>query len=133
MAEGLFTVEDGVLTLQGGWSPSSGLTHFPISPACPWSGADDVEPRPLPRTGRLLWWTAVTSAPPGYHGPVPYGFGVVQLDDGLRVVGRLTVADPARLRDGEQMEAVAEELPDGDGGTVVTWAFAPAMRDGSQA
>lgn len=128
VAEGLFTVDDGVLTLRGGWSPTSGLSHFPFSPACPWSGAQDVEPRPLPRTGRLLWWTAVTSPPPGYQGPVPYGFGVVELDDGLRVVGRLTVAEPGLLRGGEAVEVVAEELPDGEGGDVVTWAFAPVER-----
>ncbi len=51
-----------------------------------------------PTSGRLWLWTAVTSAPPGYAGPVPYGFGVVELDGvGLRVVGRLTESDPANL------------------------------------
>ena len=88
---------------------------------CPYSGADDVEVVPLPRRGTLWAWTAVTSAPPGHQGPVPYGFGIVELDRvGLRVVGRLTEPDPSALRYAQPMEAVADELP---GGRVV-WAFA---------
>jgi uncharacterized OB-fold protein len=69
-----------------------------------------------------LWaWTAVIAAPPGYDGPVPYGFGVVELDaERLRVIARLRESDPARLTFGQPMTLVADELPGG----VVTWAFA---------
>jgi uncharacterized OB-fold protein len=122
--------DDGRVTLLGGWSPTSRRYHFPPAGLCPYLGADDVEVVPLPRLGTLWAWTAVTSAPPGYEGPVPYGFGIVELDAiGLRVVGRLTEPDPSALRFGEPMEVVAEELP---GGRVV-WAFAPAAAsaDGS--
>jgi uncharacterized OB-fold protein len=118
----------GVVSLLGGWSPTSGRHHFPPAELCPYTGADDVEVVSLPRRGTLWAWTAVTSAPPGYEGPVPYGFGIVELEGiGLRVVGRLTEPDPSALRDAQPMEVVAEELP---GGRVV-WAFAPA--DGADA
>jgi uncharacterized OB-fold protein len=77
--------------------------------------------------GRLWSWTAVTTAPPGYGGDVPYGFGVVELPEGLRVVTRLTEADPSRLSAGRPMELVLVPVgADGDGGRrVVTYAFAP--------
>ena len=128
--EGMFEIaSDATATLLGGYSATSGKHHFPLGPVCPYSGADDVEAVPLPRTGRLWGWTAVTAAPPGYLGPVPYGFGIVELAGiGLRVVGRLTVADPAALRFGQPMRVVAEELPvhEGDEATAITvWAFAP--------
>jgi uncharacterized protein len=110
----------GAPALLGGYSPTSGRTHFPIGPLCPYSGADDVEPRRLPRRGTLFAWTAVTAAPPGYTGPIPYGFGIVDLD-GLRVIGRLTEADPGALRYGQAMEVVVETLPEGQ----PIWAFAP--------
>jgi uncharacterized OB-fold protein len=116
--------DDGGLTLLGGYSPSSGHHHFPLGPVCPFTGADDVEAARLPRSGTLWAWTAVTHPPPGYDGPVPYGFGVVELDGiGLRVVTRLTEADPSRLTDGQPLHLVADDLGDG----VVTWAFAPAV------
>lgn len=107
--------------LIGGYSPSSGHHHFPLSPVCPYTGADDVERVALPTTGTLWAWTAVTTAPPGYDGPVPYGFGVVELDGiGLRVVGRLTESDPGALHDGQPMRVVAEPV-----GDLTVWAFTP--------
>ena len=118
--------DEGGLVLLGGFSPTSGRHHFPRASLCPYSGADDVEPRRLSPTGRLWAWTAVTAAPPGYDGPVPYGLGVVDLAaEGLRVVGRLTEADPRSLRAGQLMHVVAEHLP----GDLVVWAFAPSGSD----
>lgn len=115
------------IVLIGGWSPTSQRHHFPLASRCPYSGAADVEEVELPTTGRLLLWTAVESAPPGYHGPVPYGFGVVALDDiDLQVVTRLTEADPARLHEDDAVSLVADPLhTDEEGTSVLAWAFAP--------
>lgn len=122
----LFEIQGVAVTLIGGFSPSSGRRHFPLAPACPYTGADDVEPVRLPTTGRLWAWTAVTTAPAGYAGEVPYGFGVVELDDGLRVVGRLTESDPGRLTEGRRMRLVAVEAGvDDDGEPFAMWAFTP--------
>jgi uncharacterized OB-fold protein len=112
--------------LHGGYSPTSGLHHFPRFARCPYTGADDVEPAALPATGTLWLWTAVTAAPPGYTGPVPFGFGVVELPIGLRVITRITEADPAALDAGMPVRLVAEVVAvDDDGTEVVAWAFAP--------
>src|SRR4051812_39127736 len=119
--DGLFDIDaDGAITLIGGYSPTSGKHHFPLFDTCPYSGATDVERVHLSRDATLWAWTAVTAAPPGYTGPVPYGFGVVELvAEGLRVVTRLRESDPAQLLFGQPMTLVADELPQG-----VTWAFA---------
>jgi uncharacterized OB-fold protein len=120
----LLDVDDatGAARLIGGFSPSSGHHHFPLAPVCPYTGADDVERATLPTTGTLWAWTAVTTAPPGYDGPIPYGFGIVELDGiGLRVVGRLTESDPSALREGQAMRLVTEQL-----GDLTVWGFTPA-------
>ncbi len=123
----LFRVgEDGAIRLLGGYSPTSGRYHFPLLPACPYTGADDVQPVELSDRGTLWGWTAVTAPPPGYHGEVPFGFGVVELTDGLRVITRLTEADPSRLEFGMAMQLVVAPLHTADDGTeVITYAFAP--------
>ncbi len=125
MSDGGVSVEvgtDGQAALIGGYSPTSRLYHFPLAPVCPYTGADDVEPVTLSTDGTLWTWTAVTAAPPGYDGPVPFGFGIIELEpEGLRVVGRLTVSDPGALSFGQTMHVVTEDLP--GGGTI--WAFAP--------
>jgi len=120
--DGLFDLDDdGTITLIGGYSRTSGKHHFPVLGACPYSGATDVERVRLSRAGTVWAWTAVTAAPPGYDGTVPYGFGVVELThERLRIVTRLREPDPTRLAFGQVVELVADELPGG----VVTWAFA---------
>ena len=68
----------------------------------------------------------VLTAPPGYRGPVPYGFGVVEVDDGLRVITRLTESRPERLRPGLAVHLVLEPLfTDDEGRAVVSYAFRP--------
>jgi uncharacterized OB-fold protein len=134
VTDGLFrTAADGSIALVGGYSPSSAKYHFPRLPACPYTGADDVEEVELGRDATLWGWTAVTAPPPGYEGEVPYGFGVVELtSERLRVITRLTESDPAELRYGQPMHLVADVLhTDPDGTDVVTYAFAPGAATGS--
>jgi uncharacterized OB-fold protein len=69
----------------------------------------------------------VNAPPPGYRGGIPFGFGVVELPEGIRIITRLTEADPARLRRGQTMRlAIVPLHQDDDGRPVVTYAFAPA-------
>jgi uncharacterized protein len=118
--------DDGTIALIGGYSPTSGLHHFPRLETCPYTGATDIETVTLSSQATLWAWTAVTAAPPGYAGPVPFGFGVVELErEHLRVITRLTEADPTRLAFGEPMRLVPETLPGDNGELVVTWAFEP--------
>jgi uncharacterized OB-fold protein len=125
--EGLFEIaDDGTIALIGGYSPTSARYHFPLLDTCPYSGATDVQRVTLSRDATLWAWTAVTAAPPGYEGAVPYGFGVVELvHEKLRVITRLRVSDPEQLEFGQAMTLVADELPNSElPGGVVTWAFA---------
>jgi uncharacterized protein len=127
ITDGLFvTHDDGTIALVGGYSPSSGHFHFPRLDSCPYTGATDVETVTLSADATLWAWTAVTAAPPGYAGPVPFGFGVVELEaERLRVITRLTEPDPGRLVVGQRMRLVAETLPLESGDTAITWAFEP--------
>ncbi len=88
-------VDDDGITLLGGWSATSGFRHFPRAAVCPFTGADDVVPVDLPRSGTVWLHTTVHLAPGGYTGPTPYGLGIVELDGEPLLRDR----DPARGRD----------------------------------
>jgi uncharacterized protein len=119
---------DGEPRLRGGFSRTSGKYHFPKGLVCPYSGAEDVEAVLLPTTGALIYWTVVNNAPPGYAGPVPYGFGVVRLDGtDLHLVTRLGVTDPNAMRVGDALALSVEELPAGEG-TILVWCFLPKAK-----
>ena len=78
----------------------------------------------LSADGSLWAWTGVTAPPPGYRGEVPFGFGVVELPEGVRVITRLTEPDPAALRFGQPVRlAIVPLHTDDEGRTVVTYAF----------
>jgi uncharacterized OB-fold protein len=121
--DGLFrTLDDGSIRLLGGYSPTSGKHHFPVQSTCPYSGATDIETVELSAEGTLWGWTAVTAAPPGYLGEVPFGFGVVELPEGIRIITRVEEPDPSALEHGMAMRLVPATLDD----DVVTYSFAPA-------
>jgi uncharacterized OB-fold protein len=84
-----------------------------------------VEDVTLSGTGVLWGWTTVTAPPPGYSGEVPFGFGIVELPEGVRVITRLAVPDD-RFRAGLPVTMRIVPLHETDGGDVVeTWEFAP--------
>ena len=57
---------------------------------------------------------------------VPFGVGLVQLDDVIRVEGRLTENDPAKLQFGQEVElTMVPVTTDEDGNEIVTFAFQP--------
>jgi uncharacterized OB-fold protein len=122
--DGLFVVGE-VPALIGGRCRECGRVCFPRADICPYCSHQVVDEIELSRSGTLWAWTTVTAPPPGYEGPVPYGFGVVELEEGLRVITRLTEPDPAKLEAGQTMELVLEPVGDRDGRRVLTYAFAP--------
>lgn len=112
---------DGAIALLGGYSPTSGYRHFPRAPVCPFTGADDVQDVDLPATGTVWLHTTVNAAPPGYAGPVPYGFGIVELDGTplLRVVTRVV----GEVQVGSRVRLCGVEVPGPKGEPALTWAF----------
>jgi uncharacterized OB-fold protein len=107
---------------------------FPKQDACPHCTGRSVEEIPLSRRGKLWTWTVQHFPPPAppYAGPadresfVPFGVGYVELAEGVRVEGRLTESDPARLQIGMDMELVLEKfLEDAEGNDLLTFAFRP--------
>lgn len=126
IAPGLFTTTDDGPRLVAGACGACARQHFPATPSCPYCGADQCAERAVGATGTLFLHTTIATRPPGYRGAVPYGFGVVELADGLRVVTRLSTTEAAELRLGSPMRLVLETLfEDEDGTPVVSYAFAP--------
>ena len=110
-----------------------GATTFPTQRRCPSCSGAAMSEVLLPRRGTLVSWTTQGFLPgPPYAGRetaatfIPFGMGLVQLGDVVRVEARLTESDPARLRFGMEVELTMVPLyTDDDGDEVLTFAFAP--------
>jgi uncharacterized OB-fold protein len=103
--------------------------HFPPSSTCPYCSGSDCESVRLSNRGILYAYTSVEKAPPGYHGPLPYGFGVVELPEGIRLISRLAESRVDRLSFGMPVCLVLEEIfIDEAGDHVIGWSFEPEQK-----
>ena len=133
-APDVFTWPSDQPQLIGSRCDACGATTFPMKPSCPRCGRAEMAQRLLPRRGTLVSWTTQGFLPkePDRGGETdetfrPYGVGLVQLGDEVRVEARLTESDPAKLQFGMDVEVVAVPFRVEDDGTeVLIHAFAPA-------
>jgi uncharacterized OB-fold protein len=136
-APDVFTWPDDEPRLIGGLCSSCSAVTFPRQASCARCGTPDMEPHLLPTRGTLWTWTTQDFLPkePYASGETletfrPYAVGLVQLGDEVRVEGRLTEADPAKLQIGMEVELVIIPFRrDEDGTEVVIYGFSP-VRDG---
>lgn len=118
--------------LIGSGCGTCGATVFPVQDHCPKCSSAEMSEVLLPRRGTVIAWTT-QGFPPGapYAGPtgkdfVPFGVGLIQLGDVIRVEGRLTENDPEKLTFGQEVElTMIPFTTDADGNEVVTFAFQP--------
>jgi uncharacterized protein len=130
--EGAFTWPSDEPQLVGGRCTPCGAVIFPAAPSCPRCGATGMEEHLLPRRGTLWTWTTQDFLPkePYASGETdetfrPYGVGLVQLGDEVRVEARLTEADPEKLDFGMEVQLVVVPFREDGDTTVVTFAFEP--------
>jgi uncharacterized protein len=124
--------------LIGSRCEACGAVTFPTQSRCPRCSAPDMAELALPRSGRLVSWTTQGFPPvlPYAGDPTgksfePFGVGLVQLDDVVRVEARLTESDPAKLDFDMPVElAIIPFYVDDDGTEILTFAFAP-VADGA--
>ena len=124
LKEGLFTMPDdpAATRLLGGRCPGCARFNFPAQEVCPYCSRDGCETVPLSPSGVVEVCTTVINRPPGYEGTVPFGFGVVELPEGIRIISRIAPAGQARA--GAPVRLILELLStDPEGREVVTYAF----------
>ncbi|MCS6788193.1 MAG: Zn-ribbon domain-containing OB-fold protein [Aigarchaeota archaeon] len=83
----------------------------------------------LPERGRLVAFTVVRSPTEEHKELAPYVVGLVEFEDGTRVVTPITDADPEELRPGTTVERVVRKIAhDGDAGIIVYgFKYRPAI------
>ena len=137
-APDVFTWPSADPRLIGGRCGECAGVTFPRQGSCARCGSVNVTEELLPSTGTLWTFTTQGFLPKEpYAGGetqdtfVPFGVGVVQLGDVVRVEARLTVADPQELQIGMPLSLVIVPFRvDEDGTEIMTFAFEPANVEG---
>ncbi len=82
----------------------------------------------MSRRGKLWSYTVQYYPPPPFRAPepfVPFGIGLIELPEKIRVLGMLTESDPDKLKIGMEVELVLDKLYEDNGKEVITWKFRP--------
>ena len=82
-----------------------GYIAFPGRLICPECGSREFEKTTLSGKGTLETFTIIRVAPAGFNDQVPYAVGIVQLDEGVRLMAQITDCDPNKLTTGEKLIA----------------------------
>ena len=128
LRDGLFTFGDDSAEprLLASRCSACGCHVFPVQELCPYCGAQDSATVELQPYGVVEVCTTVVNRPPGYEGQLPFGFGVVELPEGLRLISRLR--DVEHMEPGSKVRLVLEAIAtDSAGREVVTYAFEPTV------
>ena len=130
--DGLFTWPSDEPQLIGGRCKSCGRYFFPKSyplhkPGC---RVQEVEEVHFSKKGTLRSFTWVHyPPPPPFKAPdpfQPFGIGLVELPEGINVVGILTGCSFEEAKLGMRVELIAEKLySDEQGKDYLTWKFQP--------
>ena len=132
VVEGLFADTAEGPRLLGSKCTACATPYFPKSPVChdPRCGQAATEDAAFGPNGKL-WSYSVQYYPPPppakYDEPyTPYALGLVDLAEGLRVLGRISTDTPEDVQVGADVELVLERLyGDQNEKEVITWKFKP--------
>ncbi len=74
----------------------------------------------MPREGRILTHTQLYEPLPGFEGQVPLNLAVIQLKNGVRVLGQIVDTPQEKVETGAKARAVTRRVKvDGDSGQIL--------------
>ena len=131
VAEGLFELQENGVQLRGTRCSSCGSHYFPVALSCrnPQCRDKQVEDVLLSRRGTLYSYTRQHYQPPALFRMepwAPYTLGLVELPEGIRVLGILSDFPPELIRVGMALELTTRVLYRNEAGEdVLTYQFRP--------
>jgi uncharacterized OB-fold protein len=89
--------------MEAGKCRKCGKIFFPGRLVCSECGSREFETVRLSGKGKLATFTITRVAPAGFGDQVPYAVGIIELDEGIRVMGQITDCNPELLKIGDRM------------------------------
>ncbi|MCW4048450.1 MAG: Zn-ribbon domain-containing OB-fold protein [Candidatus Bathyarchaeota archaeon] len=95
--------------LQGKKCKACGAKYFPARPVCT-CGSTEFGEYKLSETGEVVTWTVIRNPPMGYEKYKPYMVGLIELDDGIKILSQVVDVDPEEVSAGLKVEAVFRKV-----------------------
>lgn len=107
-----------------------GAVFYPPRRICPKCRNRKLEEIELPRKGKLITFTVVRSPPAGYERYAPYVLGVIELENGVKVIAQLTDVDINEVHTGMEVEAVFRKYRENSESGIIEYGikFRPILK-----
>ncbi len=97
-----------------------GAMFMPPRPACTKCFSKNLQWIQVNNSGKLLTYTVIHVAPKQFEAEVPYPVGIIKLDNGLQLLGRIRGIEPNQLKIGMEL-SVDFEKTSNQLDTLTTW------------
>ena len=89
--------------LEAGKWKKCGHINFPGRLICPECGTKEFETIRLSGKGKLETFTIIQTAPPGFADLAPYAVGIVQMEEGVKILAQITDCNPNDIKIGDTL------------------------------
>ncbi|UCH89497.1 MAG: Zn-ribbon domain-containing OB-fold protein [Thermoplasmata archaeon] len=103
-------LKDGIL--KGMKCPKCDVFFFPPRSDCPECLCEDMEWFETKGEGTLITYTTIHAAPTGFEEKTPYTIGLMELDEGGRVLAWLEGMEESEIQIGMKLKTVPKKLDD---------------------
>jgi len=104
--------------------------QFPPRRVCPECGGREFAPMRLKETGTIATYTIIHVAPDQFAVETPYAVGIVDMDDGVKLMCQITDCTPDELEIGRKVELVFRRVQrEGPSGLICYGYKARLVRD----
>lgn len=99
--------------LEGNMNVETGQEFFPARVVDPGAGRKGkLEPKEMPREGKILSWTEVFVGPQGFESETPYFLAIVELTNGVRLLTQIVDSEAEKIRTGAKVKKVFRKISD---------------------
>ncbi len=103
------------------YDPEAGAWQFYPRAISVHTSRQNLEWREVSGAGTLYSWTLTVVPPPGFRDRAPYLIGVVELDEGVRMMAPLSGLEAAQVKIGMRLRVCWQDLSD----DITYFAFEP--------
>ncbi|MGB8952118.1 MAG: Zn-ribbon domain-containing OB-fold protein [Candidatus Aminicenantales bacterium] len=90
--------------LEAGKCKKCGFICFPPRLVCPQCGSREFEPVKLVEQGKVMTFTIIRVPPHQFADQAPYAVAIVELDDGVKLMGQVVDSDFEDLKIGKRVK-----------------------------
>jgi uncharacterized OB-fold protein len=106
-----------------------GKINFPPRLICPECQGREFETTKLAERGKVLTYTIIRVAPQQFVDQVPFAVGIIELEDGVRLMGQIVDCDIDLMKIGQKVKLEFRKIYDvGESGVICYgYKFVPEM------